>query len=472
MFTVDRKIVFFFLLAVIGMLACISLLGSFTTTIEALQVELGLTIFDRGYTQLEIPPLGFVRARTHFPPLMLKVRLININLQKVQQLLEEVSNDDYVVFLQKTIKDKVVIFIFRLLIIAFIGGFAGPFFFGERSRKRLLIAGLIGLFVLGAMLTVSYVTYKPLAFVNPEFEGILEAAPWMFSLLEEAFLNVQTLGEQLELVADSINSLYAQIERLEPLGAVEDGELKVAHVSDLHNNTAGMDFLAQVIDAFGVQLVIDTGDITDFGTEIETNIAARIEDFDVPYIFVPGNHDSPDVIERLQRFAQVTVLTEGQTEILGLRIAGIADPSSQGNSMVVAAESVLDLYARRLQKVIAESEKLPHVVAVHHPRIAASFLNQVPVILTGHTHQYSISGENNSVMINAGTTGAAGIRGLQTGKETPYSLVLLHFGYREEGELYLKAADTIHVNQISSSFLLERRLFASAGTSSDSDQEK
>ncbi|NLZ38702.1 MAG: hypothetical protein GX893_03755, partial [Firmicutes bacterium] len=388
---------------------------------------------------------------------------------KVQQLLEEIKNDDYVLFLQENIKNKAIIFFLRLLVIAFIGGFAGPFFFGERSKKRLLNAGLIGLLTFAILLGVSYATFEPQAFFNPEFEGILEAAPWMFSLLEEIVFNVQTLGEQLALVADSINSLFAQVETLKPLGTAVESELKVVHVSDLHNNAAGMEFLAQVINAFDVQLVIDTGDITDFGTEIETSIAARIENFGVPYIFVPGNHDSPAVIERLQSFSQVRVLTEGMIEVLGLRIAGIADPSSQGNSMVVAAEAVLDQYAQHLQMILlAESEKPPHIIAVHHPRIAAAFLNQVPVILTGHTHQYSITEKNSSVMINAGTTGAAGIRGLQTGKETPYSLVLLHFGYREDGELYLKAADTIHINQISSSFLLERRLFSSDATSVDS----
>ncbi|NLZ38395.1 MAG: hypothetical protein GX893_02145, partial [Firmicutes bacterium] len=78
-----RQTVAFVLLAVVGMLVFVSLLGNFTTTLDPLQLELGLTIFDRGYTQLELPPLGLIRARTHFPPLMLKVRLLNINLQKV-----------------------------------------------------------------------------------------------------------------------------------------------------------------------------------------------------------------------------------------------------------------------------------------------------------------------------------------------------------------------------------------------------
>ncbi|MCR3922446.1 MAG: metallophosphoesterase, partial [Firmicutes bacterium] len=255
-----------------------------------------------------------------------------------------------------------------------------------------------------------------------------------------------------------------QVERLEPLGTVE-GELKVAHVSDLHNNPAGMDFVRQVVNTFNVQMVIDTGDITDFGTEVEVGLAQPIEEFGIPYIFIPGNHDSPDVITRMKTLANVTVLEEGQIEVLGLRIAGIADPSSQNSGMVVALEPILDEYADRLQGII-DAEKLPpHIVAAHHPRIASRFLSSVPVILTGHLHQFSIREQGESVIINAGTTGAAGIRGLQTVREIPYSLVLLHFTHSEDGELYLKAADTIRVFQLQSGFSLERQLFGSAATS-------
>ncbi|MCR3922445.1 MAG: hypothetical protein NUK65_08015, partial [Firmicutes bacterium] len=202
-----RQTVGLVLMAIIGMLVFVSLLGSFTTTLEAFQIELGLTIFDHGYTQLELPPLGRVRARTHMPPLMLTVRLDNINLQQVQEVIDHTDDEAYIAALRYTAYRKVEIFLARLLVLAFIGGFAGPFFFGERNRKRLLAGALIGVLVLGSMLALSYATFEPMAFMNPEFEGILKAAPWMFGLVEEALFKVQTLGEQLEVVAVSINTL-------------------------------------------------------------------------------------------------------------------------------------------------------------------------------------------------------------------------------------------------------------------------
>ena len=447
-----------FILAVIGMLTFVSLLGSYTTVLEAFEIRLSVAIFDGGYTQLEIPPLGRVRARTHLPPLLLKTTLTNINLKQLDEVIANSRDEEYLAALQAAAYRKARIFLSRLLLLAFLGGVAGPYFFGERDRKKLLAAGVTGALLLLILLAGAYLTYSPAAFLSPEFEGILEAAPWMFGLVEEALFHVNSLGEQLELVAESINNLFLVVDRLEALGSVE-GDLKVAHISDLHNNPAGMDFVRQVVQAFNVSLVIDTGDITDFGTEIEAGLATPIAGFGIPYVFIPGNHDTPDVVARMKSIPNVLVLEEGTVEIGGLRIAGIADPASAGPSMVVAPETELDRYALRLIKVVAAEEEAVHVACAHHPRIAEKSLGLVPVVLTGHTHQFALTERDGSVMINAGTTGAAGIRGLQTGKETPYTLALLHFGRREENGFYLKAVDIIHVYQQQSGFSLERRLF-------------
>jgi len=466
----QKATVILVLLAVISMLAFVSLLGSHTAVLDAFQIEFSLLIFDHGYTQLEVPPLGIVRAQTHFSPLMLRARLLNVDLAQLRLLLEKVEDPAYLDDLRSKTRREINIFLVRLLFLAFLGGATGPLIFGERNRKKILLAGLIGMIILGSLLALSYATFEPMAFMNPEFEGILKAAPWIFGLLEESLLRVRSLGEQLELIAANMSVLFEQIEQLEPLGTVE-GDLKVVHVSDLHNNPAGMDFLAQVVETFAIDLVIDTGDITDFGTDIEAGLASPIEHFGIPYIFVPGNHDSPNVIARLQEIDNVIVLEEKQIEVLGLRVAGIADPSAKDMGMVVAADAILKEYAARLHRVLDEAERLPHVVAVHHPRIAESFLDRVQVVLTGHTHQFSIKERGDSVMINAGTTGASGIRGLQVREETPYSLVLLHFGRQTGGELFLRAADVIRVFKLRSGFSLERHMFGLAGAETEELQE-
>ena len=132
------------LLAVISMLAFVSLLGSHTAVLEAFQIEFSLPIFDHGYTQLEFPPLRLVRAQTHFPPLMLRARLQNVDLAQLQLLLEKVEDQTYLDNLRAETRREINIFLARLLLLAFLGGAVGPLIFGERNRKKILLAGLIG----------------------------------------------------------------------------------------------------------------------------------------------------------------------------------------------------------------------------------------------------------------------------------------------------------------------------------------
>lgn len=462
----QKRVPALILMSLVGMLAFVSLFGTYRANISAFQVELGVSVFDHGLTVISVPPLGRVSAKTHLPPLMLRVGLAGINLERLQKVLKNLENEEFMNSFTRSAQREVRWFLCRLLIYAFLGGVAGPFLVGERQRKVLLVMGLASALVFGLLVASAYATYRPAAFMHPEFEGILEAAPWMFGLIEETLFRVRSLSEQLELIAVNMDNLFKQIERLEPLGTV-DGELKVVHVSDIHNNPAAIGFLSQIIETFAVNLVIDTGDITDFGTQIETEIALPIENFGIPYVFVPGNHDSPEVVARLAGLQNVTVLEEGIVDVLGLRIAGIADPSSYEAGMTVKAGEVLDEYADRLGEIIDAEKSPPHVVAVHHPRIAGRLVGRAKVILTGHTHQLSITEGADSIIINAGTTGAAGIRGLQAKKEVPYSLVLMHWGRREDGELFLHAADIIRVYHYQSGFSLERQLFEAPAPQGD-----
>jgi hypothetical protein len=81
----------------------------------------------------------------------------------------------------------------------------------------------------------------------------------------------------------------------------------------LHTSPLGMDFAQEVARSFQVDLVIDTGDITSFGTPLETAILERIPAFDLPYIFVRGNHDAPAVGDAIEALPNASVL-EGEAQ--------------------------------------------------------------------------------------------------------------------------------------------------------------
>src|SRR5262249_57916802 len=73
-------------------------------------------------------------------------------------------------------------------------------------------------------------------------------------------------------------------------------------------------------------MVIDTGDITDWGSEPEASYVAAIGRLNVPYVFVRGNHDSRQTQAAVGRQPNAIVLDDEVRTVDGLTIAGIGDP--------------------------------------------------------------------------------------------------------------------------------------------------
>jgi hypothetical protein len=100
------------------------------------------------------------------------------------------------------------------------------------------------------------------------------------------------------------------------------------------------------------------------------------------------------------------------------------------------------------------------ILAVHNPKSTKGISGLVPLILNGHVHKTSLKEENNSLIINAGTTGAAGIRGIQSKGDIPYSAVLLYFKKSEVLEKpQLFSADIIKISNFKAGFQVERIFF-------------
>lgn len=444
------------LAALLGMLVLVSLFGHMTVPLGALELEVSLQVLDQGHTRVVVPPFGTVNARTHLSPLGFQVVLKNINLDLLQDMIPRLEEEEFIQEVQGQIWVSLGYFFFRVLLLGFLGGGLGVYLLGVRDIRHSLLGGTAGMLLICLMVLLAAFSYDIQAFANPEFQGVLSAAPWMVGLIEESLVKVTALGEQMQILATNIFEVMEKVERLEPLGTVE-GDIRVLHVSDIHNNPAGVRFINQVINTFAVDLVIDTGDMTDFGTPLEAELIAQVAEFEVPYIFIPGNHDSPESVARLGEIGQVVILEEGVVRRGGVAVAGIADPSSRSGEMRVASQEVLQEYGRRLEGIV-QGEGPVDIAASHHARVTRGLVGKVPVILHGHTHTFNIREEGGTVIIDAGTSGAAGIRGLQARQEVPYSVVLLHFN-RVEGVPRLEAADIIKVFQLQSSFSLERFLF-------------
>ena len=394
-----------------------------------------------------------MRANTHISPLKIGVNLQQIDLEELSSYLEvsDTDTDEFVEKWEEKLISTARTFTIKILGLSALGGFLGTLIIGYRGKKKLILGSVIGFLVLALILAGTVFSYDYMAFMNPEFEGALESFPWMMGVIEESLTKIGELGEQLEIISVNLFNLFQRIENVGTLGTI-DGEYQILHVSDIHNNPAAYDFIFQISSSFGADMIIDTGDITDYGTPVEAELASRIYELGIPYIFIPGNHDSPQVVERMEQIPNVIILKEDIVEVMGFNIAGIEDPSAVSTEMAVKNEETLMEYTTRLEDVIDSSGVVPDIVGVHHPMIAKEFFSKIPVVLTGHTHQQNIEIKENSTLINAGTTGAAGIRGFQVDEDVPFSLALLHMSEEKE----LLAVDLIEITHLEGGYRVER----------------
>jgi predicted phosphodiesterase len=296
---------------------------------------------------------------------------------------------------------------------------------------------------------------------------MIQAAPWVLSMAWEAFDQVEELGSRVQALAGNLYSLLQEVENLGPLGLVQ-ADVTVLHVSDIHNNPVAYNFAKQVVDSFPVDFIMDTGDLTDWGTALEMEIAKRIEDVRLPYLFVTGNHDSPEVLKKLSAIANAVLISQEETAVAGLRIAGTGDLVADSFLATPASPAENTAYARELNKRWSEVEERPDIFMVHNHLVAEALEPGLfPVVAYGHTHAWGVKERDGTVYSNAGTTGAAGIRGFQAREPLPYSLSLLYFSRDEGGRLRLQAVDGVHVTGLGTSFSLHRT-FVQSRNSDDS----
>jgi hypothetical protein len=110
--------------------------------------------------------------------------------------------------------------------------------------------------------------------------------------------------------------------------------------------------------------------------------------------------------------------------------------------------------------IIDADPPVPDIAAVHDSGQASLLPGLVPVILSGHIHRSSVDVVDGSILINAGSTGAGGIRGVERASETPSSVQVLYF---DPGTVRLVAVDTIVIYGFSQEFQVSRRVFAENG---------
>ncbi len=426
-----RRSIALILLAMLGSAIAITSFGAQTYHWRAFDIEVRLLPSLHGRTEISFIPLGSVHAATHRVPVNLRISLIDIDFDKAKLLISrppppKALDREF----RQVAKNDLNSFAGRQVIVGCIGGLLAPILLRPRRVRVWLTSSLIGGGTVGVLLLLVISTFNPAAFESPTYTGALQQAEWVITLVKDGFNKVEALSVKLRNVATNLSRLYERI-NLVPSAAADANSITVLHISDIHNNPASVAFVQQLVQGTHVDLVVNTGDLTDFGLPLETEITRGLAGIKAPYVFVAGNHDSPAIISAARTAPNTTVLDGKVVDVAGIRLLGTPDPSAVrgGANNVNSTPQELSAASAHLANLLtsASPTDTPDIICVHDPLQAQGVIGKAPVVLCGHEHRNYIDVKSGTVICNAGTTGAAGARYFDLPNGIPMSAAILCF---------------------------------------------
>lgn len=383
----------------------------------------------RGGTDIALPPLGRVSADTHLAPLQLSATLTEVDVKELQTLIGEEGLDGVAADLESQAFDRIWPFLLRALGVAMGGALLAALVAFRGHRDRVRVAMLAALVAVGGSGSVAVATFDASAFLQPTYSGTLGLAPQLFGPLGSTVERVDYFREQLRAIVGGASSAYAAIEA-NPLG--QGQEIRILHISDIHLSPLGFDFAQELARGFDVDAVLDTGDVTSFGTPAENIVATFIPGFDRPYVFVRGSHDSVALQQAIDRVPNATVLDGTSATVAGITIYGLGDPYFVEERGAPQSDEAIEELVRgvgpRIAADVASAPRPPDVVAVHDDRMAEDAAGLVSVVAGGHFHENTATVRDGTLFLRVGTTGGAGPTG----------------GFRSDGEQVLLAAEILY----------------------------
>ncbi|WP_369134099.1 metallophosphoesterase [Modestobacter sp. I12A-02662] len=215
-----------------------------------------------------------------------------------------------------------------------------------RHRARQL-AGAVA--VLGLVTGYGVLTYNPDWVRESRLTGSLAAAQLFPDQLSQYYSQQNKAFDVLGSVIGIQAALQEQIED----AASPETALQVMVISDMHL-AANYPLVAQYADNYDVDLIINAGDESAFGTRFELTPpyleAIRAVTATTPMIWLAGNHDSPATVQTMRTVPGVIVLgsktatadgyrvTADLVQAFGLTIAGLPDPRVYGGPGVYGAD--------------------------------------------------------------------------------------------------------------------------------------
>jgi predicted MPP superfamily phosphohydrolase len=221
-----------------------------------------------------------------------------------------------------------------------------------RRARELRYRAIEAAVALGVVLAVAgygVLSYNPDWVRESRLTGTLAAAQLFPGQLSQYYSQQSKALDVLGSVVGIQAALQAQIEDEQTPATA----LRIMYVSDLHL-AANWPLVGQYATNYDVDLIINTGDESEFGTreELTSTYLAGIAAVtaDTPMLWIAGNHDSPATVGIMRTVPGVTVLgtktatddgyevTAGVVQAYGLTIAGLSDPRVYGASGAYGAD--------------------------------------------------------------------------------------------------------------------------------------
>jgi predicted MPP superfamily phosphohydrolase len=423
---------------------------------------------------LLLPPAGEVVFDTHWTPVSVEANVATVDLAAARTLLGSPaalrSVEAQAPQLVRDATQRAAVYAGGSALLG--AGVLACLVYRRRWRRTaVVVAGVAGLLVTVTGATVG--TFAPDRLAQPRFTGLLSQAPYVAGQTGSLLARLESYRSGVGDLVQAVTTLYAMSGRLPvvaPSGAGGD-VVTVLHVSDLHLNPIGFDLVGRLVREFHVDVVVDSGDITTWGTDVESSTLSWIGDLGVPYVFVRGNHDSRRTQAVVASFPNAVVLDGTVAEVDGLVIAGIGDPvftpdtaggapSPSPSSAAARADAPPpdpELAAgTRLAEVIsswnrAHPDRPVSLAVVHEPYAVPPLLGAVPLVLDGHFHarEVEVDEKTGTWVMREGTTGGAGIsadfQAIEQGQPLPLEATLLHVARGGERAGQVVAYDEVTV---------------------------
>ncbi len=467
-------------------LVVVSLAGATLAVVAFGDVEAEVGPFDatfsvrpslHGGTEVHLAPLGRISLASHSGPLGLDLRVDELQPDEAEaiaedpRLLEGLEGE-----IDDEVRSAVRRLALRILVTATVGGAALCGL--RRFRPRdVLVGALVALLATGGSMAIAARTWRAESLAEPRYSGVLALAPSAVGDAREVLDRLDDYSAQLAGLVENVAILYRAGADVRSFQRAAD-TVAVLHVSDIHLNPQAFTLIRRIVEQFAVDVVVDTGDINDWGTELEGRVADEIETVGVPYVFVRGNHDSRATARAVAAQDNAIVLDDDAVTVARLRLWGIGDPrftpdkereGSGDDEQDVADDFAVEAAA---DLATADEDEPVDIALVHDPRVAADMGGLVPLVLAGHRHEREVDDLGDGTQLRVeGSTGGAGLRGLQRDDPVPLQASIL---YLDADDGRLRAVDGVTVGGVTDSDVrIEREVVdpEPVGDERDSDED-